>query len=217
VISGDETRLQDAQVKATIQVTQIQGPHVAQARVVATPEIRDPIIPGDKIFSPFWAPGRQVKIALAGDIDIDGDTRPDNDAIKGQILAAGAVVAAEISSSGAVTGELDASVRFLVVGDDPEISGDVDVAERNAQVVAMMGNIKARAAELGVTIIPVWKLQNYLKTIDDTMTTPLGSAARGEDFPPETVIGPARLPADRAGLYDVDDARAQQGNRVLSP
>ncbi len=95
VIDGDETRLQDADVKATIQVTQIQGPHLAQARVVARPEVRNPIIPGDKIYSPFWAPGRVVKIALAGDIDIDGDERPDNEAIKGQIQAAGAVVVAE--------------------------------------------------------------------------------------------------------------------------
>ncbi len=30
VIDGDETRLQDAKVKATIQVTQLQGPHLAQ-------------------------------------------------------------------------------------------------------------------------------------------------------------------------------------------
>ncbi len=104
VIDADETRLQDAKVKASIQVTQIQGEHLAQARVILKPEIKDPIIPGDMIYSPFWAPGRVVKIALAGDIDIDGDKRPDNDAIKGQIKAAGAVVAAEVSSSGAVTG-----------------------------------------------------------------------------------------------------------------
>lgn len=215
VIDGDETRLQDAKVKATIQVTQVQGPHLAQARVVARPEIEDPIIPGDKIFSPFWAPGREVKIALAGNIDIDGDGRPDNDAIKGQIRAAGAVVAAEISSTGAITGELDPSIRFMVVGEDPELGGDDD--EQNAQVVATMGNVKARAAELGLTVIPVWKLSAYLKTINDTVTTPLGSAVRGEDFPPETRIDSRRLPNDRAGLYDVQMEGMQRGNRVLSP
>ncbi len=65
VIDADETRLQDAKVKASIQVTQIQGEHLAQARVVLKPEIRNPIIPGDMIYSPFWAPGRVVKIALS--------------------------------------------------------------------------------------------------------------------------------------------------------
>jgi hypothetical protein len=47
VIGGDETRLKDAKVKATIQVTKIQGAHLAEARVVAFPEIRNPIIPGE--------------------------------------------------------------------------------------------------------------------------------------------------------------------------
>lgn len=212
VIDGDETRLQDAKVKATIQVSQIQGPHLAQGRVVARPNISSPIIPGDKIFSPFWAPGRVVKIALAGDIDIDGDGRSDNSAIKGQILAAGAEVAAEISSTGAVTGTLDPTIRFLVVGQDPD-----SIDDSNAQAIATLGNVKARAAELGLTVIPAWKLEAYLKTIDDTVTTPLGSAVRGEDFPPETTIDSRRIPNDRAPIYDAQQEGMQRGNRVLEP
>jgi hypothetical protein len=221
VIDGDETRLQDAKVKATIQVTQIQGPHLAQARVVALPEIRNPIIPGDKIYSPFWAPGRVVKIALAGDIDIDGDDKPDNDAIKGQIKAAGAEVAAEISPSGAVTGDLDASIRFLVVGEAPN-PADGQLSDAQVQQVATMGAVKAKAAELGLTVIPAWKLQNYLRTLDDTLTTPLGSAVRGEDFPPESANGInfSRMPTDIAEIYKRQDENLQRGTGVsdiLSP
>jgi hypothetical protein len=213
VIDGDETRLQDAKVKATIQVTQIQGPHLAQARVVARPEIRNPIIPGDLIYSPFWAPGRVVKIALAGDIDIDGDKRPDNDAIKGLVKAAGAQIAAEISPSGAVTGTLDASIRFLVIGEEPEFDADdPGEADRNAQAVAMMGSVRARATELGLTVIPAWKLQSYLRTIDDTLTTPLGSAVRAADFPPERRSGNPRLPSDIAEIYTRQTEGMQQGN-----
>ncbi len=213
VIAGDETRLQDAKVKATIQISQVQGPHLAQGRVVARPDISSPIIPGDKIFSPFWAPGRVVRIAIAGDIDIDGDGRNDNNAIKGQILAAGAEVAAEISSTGAISGQLDPTIRFLVVGEDPTV-GDSD---RNAQIIATMGNVKTRAAELGLSVIPAWKLEAYLKTIDDTVTTPLGSAVRASDFPPETMIDSRRLPNDRSPLYDIQTEGMQQGNRVLEP
>jgi enamine deaminase RidA (YjgF/YER057c/UK114 family) len=220
VIDADETRLQDAKVKATIQVTKIQDAHLAEARVVARPEIRNPIIPGDKIFSPFWAPGRVVKIALAGDIDIDGDGRPDNEAIKGQIKAAGAEVAAEVSASGAVTGNLDASIRFLVIGESPEVSDSADLAQADAaaQAVAAMGSVKAKAAELGLTIIPAWKLDAYLKTIDDTLTTPLGSAVRGADFPPESVPGSKpRLPSDIAEIYQRQTEGVQKGNDVLPP
>ena len=49
VIDADETRLQDAKIKATLQVTKIRGQHLAEARVVARPEISSPIIEDDKI------------------------------------------------------------------------------------------------------------------------------------------------------------------------
>ncbi|MFK8111458.1 MAG: hypothetical protein AB8B91_04635 [Rubripirellula sp.] len=203
----DSKRLEDAKVKATIQVIQVQGPHLALARVIAQPEIRNPIIPGDKIFSPFWAPGRFVKIALAGDIDIDGDNRPDNKVLIGQIESAGAKV---------VTGKLDATIRFLVVGEDPEL-GDPDSinADRNAATIREMGNIKATATELGLTIIPAWKLQSYLKTIDDTITTPFGSAARGEDFQRVAPKGAnSRLPSDISEIYKRQRKGMQQGNTI---
>ena len=104
----------------------------------------------------------------------------------------------------------------MVVGEDPEIAGDQADVERNAQVVATMGNVKARAAELGLTIIPVWKLQAYLKTIDDSLTTPLGSAVRGDDFPPESEPRPFRLPNDKTGFY-TEEPGMPKGNKVLSP
>ncbi len=157
---------------------------------------------------------------LAGDIDIDGDKRPDNEAIKGQIKAAGAVVAAEVSSSGAVTGNLDASIRFLVIGEDPEVGdgSDLDSDEANAQAIAAIGSVRAKATELGLTIIPAWKLQAYLKTIDDSLTTPLGSAVRGEDFPPESIPGSrSRLPTDISEMYKTQTKGLQRDNKILPP
>jgi len=213
VIDGDETRLKDAKVKGTIQVTQIQGPHLATARVIARPEIRNPIIPGDKIYSPFWAPGRSVKIALAGDIDIDGDGRPDNEAIKGQIKAAGAEVVAEISSTGVTTGELDPSIRFLVIGESPTPPAG-EMTDAQAEQERIMGLTRAKAAELGLTVIPAWKLDNYLKTIDNTLTTPLGSAAKAEDFPPEYRGGSNRLPTDISEIYKRQTEGMQQGDSI---
>ncbi len=81
-----------------------------------------------------------------------------------------------------------------------------------------MGNVKAKAAELGLTIIPVWKLQSYLKTIDDTLTTPLGSAVRGDDFPPDRVPGPTkRRPTDISEMYKKQLEGLQKGNEILAP
>jgi len=220
VIDANDKRLSEAEVKATIQVTRVQGPYLSTARVIARPRVDNPIIRGDKIYSPFWSPGRVVRIALAGDIDIDGDGRPDNDALKGQIMAAGAEVAAEVSMTGAVKGDLDASIRFLVIGDDPEVARSPDDSDEAAvQAIAAIGKIKARAAELGLTIIPATKLQNYLRTINDNLTTPLGSAAKAEDFLPETRIqtGRAGIPSRMAEIYKKQTEGMQEGNRILPP
>lgn len=208
----DTTRLQDADIKASIQITKILGPHLAEARVVAMPQIGNPIIEGDAVYSPFWAPGRTVRIALAGDIDIDGDKKPDNADLEGMIVAAGA----EIADNGEKSGRLDPGVRFLVVGETPDLGGvDEDAA---AAEIAQIGQAKQRASEAGVTVIPAWKLQAYLKTLDDSLTTPLGSAVRGEDFPPTRVPGSLRRrPVDLPDMYKTQKETVQRNNEIVSP
>jgi hypothetical protein len=188
VIAADSFNLQDAPVKATIEVIKILNTNTAQARVIGKPSYRNPLIAGDKIYSPFWAPGRKVRIALAGDIDIDGDARSDVEQLRSMIKLAGAEVAAVISPNGGIEGKLDSSIRFLVVGEQPEVSG-LAPDPADASAVAKLGEFKARAVELGITVIPAWKLQAYLKTINDSVTTPLGSAVRADDFPPEPARG----------------------------
>ncbi|TWT98730.1 BAR domain-containing protein [Neorhodopirellula pilleata] len=212
VIDGDETRLQDAKVKATIQVTKILGTHRAEARVVARPELRYPIIPGDQIYSPFWAPGRRVKIALAWNIDVDGDERPDVEQVASMVQAAGAEVSATIQSDLSGLDNLTSAVRFLVVGEVDDQGEEVD-----SQSVQAIGQIKTKAKELGVTVIPAWKLQAYLRTIDDSLTTPLGSAIRGEDFPPLPSTAPSRLPNSLPKMFQESDEGFQQGNKILEP
>ena len=220
VIDGDETRLQDAPVKATIQVTRVIGPRVSEARVIARPEVRYPIIAGDKIYSPFWAPGRTVRIAIAGDIDMDGDGKSDNEAIKAMIRAAGAEVVAEVSSDG-VEGELDASVRFMVVGESPDadVARDSPIDERTVRQLEELGRFKTQANELGITILPAWKLESFIRTIDDSLTTPLGSAVRGRDFPPRPNLQAPRQmpPVELPETYKRQMRGMQRGNEILRP
>ena len=47
------------------------GP-VAEARIVED-RISDPIMPGDKVYTPVWGPGEQRRFALTGFLDVDGD------------------------------------------------------------------------------------------------------------------------------------------------
>ncbi|QEG41543.1 hypothetical protein [Roseimaritima ulvae] len=192
VIDADATRVTDAEPKAKIEVISIRKDHLSLCRVIDAPALSDPIIPGDKIYSPFWAPGRTVKIALAGEIDIDNDGRGDTETLRGMIMAAGGqVVEPE---------ELDPSVRFLVVGETPEIEPGAEAEVR--EQFTNLGIIRSRARELGITEIPAWKLLNYIQVISDAKTTPLGSAARGEDFKPLAPAGTnRRLPSDVSDLY----------------
>ena len=220
VIDGTETRLKDADIKASIQVTKIKGLHLAEARVVRFPKIESPIINGDKIYSPFWAPGRVVRIALAGDIDIDGDKKPDNDDLVGMVRAAGAEVVAQMSSNGAIDGKLDARVRFLVTAEEPDLSrlDDDEKTEEQERKLRALSRIKAKATELGLTIIPAWKLQAYLRTINDTLTTPLGTAARAEDFPAKAAPNAQnRLPTDLPELYKRNLDNVQTDKEILPP
>ncbi|MEL6106643.1 MAG: hypothetical protein AAFU85_11420 [Planctomycetota bacterium] len=209
VIDRDETtRLQDANVKASIQVTAIRGPHLAEARVVKFPKTGNPIIEGDAVYSPFWAPGRTVRIALAGSIDTDGDDKPDNEALEGMIIAAGA--------QPVKNEDMDAGVRFLVVGEAPELKDTNDESTR--EKIQSLGESVGRARELGVTVIPAWKLEAYLRTLDDSLTTPLGSIASGDDFPPDANPSSSRrYPSLVAPIYMKDDANVQTDNEIAKP
>lgn len=217
VLSGDALRPDQAKVKATIQIVKVRGQYISEARVVARPGYSDPITPGDKVYSPFWSPGRRVKIALLGEIDIDGDGQPDNAEVKAQIRSVGAEVVDPRVVNGKVIG-LDNSVRFLVEGTRAELSDTADAAlnDKSEEQLQAEGNLIARANSLGVTVIPFWKLESYLKTIDDSLTTPLGSATRGTDFEPLPRMNrlPNRLKSDLPTIYTNQLEGVQRGNRV---
>lgn len=189
VVDVDAINIEEAELKAKVQVTKILGDHVAQARVLGEPSFRNPLVQGDKLYSPFWAPGRQVKIALAGDIDITGDGHSDVDHLKSMIQMAGATVAATLSPAGEVTGQLDSSIRFLVVGEPPLMPFEDEESPERLRVATEIANFRQRARELGITTIPAWKLMEYLRALSDVITTPLGGDARAEDFPPESILG----------------------------
>jgi len=189
VVDVNELNVEEAELKSQIQVTKILGEHSAQARVLGNPSYKNPLVRGDKLYSPFWAPGRKVRIALAGDIDITGDGRSNTEQLKSMIELAGAEVAATISATGVMEGKLDSSVRFLVVGEQPDSSASPDADVNRARAMAEIARLKAQATELGITTIPAWKLLEYLKGINDSITTPLGANARGSDFAPLPATG----------------------------
>lgn len=212
VFDAEQTKVTEATPKATIEVVAIRRDHLAEARIVSDPKITEPIIPGDVVYSPFWSPGREVRIALAGTIDINGDGRDDTPLVRGMIESAGAEVAAVVNPAEgqAASGELDGGIRFLVVGEKPEVaeSADPDQTQRIQEGLAEMGKTIDQARQLGITIIPAYKLLNFLSRMDDSLTVPLGGSARGADFPPLPAADGRRVPSGLSGLYEAAPPRS---------
>src|SRR5262249_37392402 len=66
--------------KGAVEVTEVLGPHEAQARIVDQSDpIRDMILREDLLFNPTWNPSARERVALAGMIDLNGDGLDDNE------------------------------------------------------------------------------------------------------------------------------------------
>lgn len=106
------------QHKASIEVTAVTGPHQARARVTSE-IIINPILEDDHIVTPTWDPGWQVPIALVGMFDLDGDQSSDRQLLIRQIENNGGKVVAYHDDDGNITGKIDASTRYVVLGEAP--------------------------------------------------------------------------------------------------
>ncbi len=119
--------------KAGIEVTQILGDHLAEARIL-TDNPGDPIIPGDKIFTPLWVSGTKRHFALAGLMDVNGAGRNNLDMMMNIIKTGGGVVDCWIADSGKsknkVQGEITLNTNCLILGAAPDEKGDS--AQRDA-------------------------------------------------------------------------------------
>ena len=120
---------------------------------------------------------------------------------------------------------MDNSLRFLVEGARTELSDTADDAsnDKSEEQLQAEGTMIAQANSLGVTVIPFWKLESYLQTIDDSITTPLGSATRGTDFEPLPNMNrmPNRLKSDLPSIFhEPTEGRAarqfESGRRLVN-
>ncbi len=90
-----------------------------RVQVINKRRIINPVLTGDYIVSDVWDPGYAVAVALAGTIDVDGDGISDLNVVQSRIEQNGGRVVAKEDENGEVTGAIDASTRYLVIGDEP--------------------------------------------------------------------------------------------------
>ncbi len=136
--------------KALVEVTRIVGAHQAEARVVRD-TLGDPILPGDPIHSASWSPGRPIRFALVGRLDMDGDGRDDTETLRNRITAGGGAIDCVADVGGHVEGQVTASTRFVVVGEAPD-------AGSPAGAWAAFSRVLRRAEDLGVERINLPRL-----------------------------------------------------------
>jgi len=189
VFSVDENDAHLSESKGSIEVTRILRDHWAEARITHDDSL-DPILPQDKIYSPLWAPGRHEHVALAGLIDIDGDGQSDLEQMKQIIAVNGGVIDAEMLEDGTTKGEITLNTRFLISGEEKEITatGDRLTDPSNEKKTTASGELEARARRLGVTSIPVDKFLDHIGWRPAERTVGLGEHASGVQFPPRPPV-----------------------------
>ena len=121
VFSADSNNAAKAVKKGTVEVTRIEGDHSSQARILDD-KLADPIMAGDKVFTPLWSPGQKNHFALAGMMNLDGDGRNQLRMVRGMIKENGGEVDCWLDEKGRKQGQITANTRFIVIGDPPDKS-----------------------------------------------------------------------------------------------
>jgi hypothetical protein len=160
--------------KGSIEVIKVVGEHMSEARIVEE-DTTDPILRGDVIYSPTWTPGRQLRFALAGFMDIDGDGKSDRKEVRNLILSHNGLIDADVDELGNRHGQLSIDTKYLVLGDRP--------TEKTAtEALAQYSAIQDQAHQLGVEKIPLAKLLDMMGYSGSVKAVSLGRHARSEDF-----------------------------------
>lgn len=108
-----------AEKKGSLEVVRLLGDHLAEAKITSD-DPRDPILPGDRIYSQVWQRGKELRFGLTGFIDLDGDGISDLQRAKDLIAVNGALVDVSLEEDGKVDGEMTVNTRYLVLGESPD-------------------------------------------------------------------------------------------------
>lgn len=121
VYSSSETDMINGKVKGSIYVTQITGPHSAEC-VVRDDLPSDPILPGDKIYSPVIG---NRHFAIAGFIDMNNDGSSDVEQLVKLLESNGGMVDGYQNEERQVR-RLEETTDFLIIGKAPDENSSED-------------------------------------------------------------------------------------------
>ena len=154
VYDADEHDPAKAAKKGSLEVTQVLGDHIAEARVTSD-SATNPILAGDYIYSQVWHRGKQLRFALTGFIDVDGDDISDLKKARDLIALNGGVVDAYIDDQGEQQGEVTVDTRYLVLGEFPTDPLRSDYLKYSTQMAE-------DAEQKGVEVITLTEFLNHM-------------------------------------------------------
>ena len=143
-----------ADKKGSIEIIRLLGPHLAEAKI-SSDDPRNPILPGDQIYSQIWQRGKMLRFALTGLIDLNGDGLSDLQKAKDLITMNGGVVDASAGNDGEVDGEMTINTRYLVLGKRPTQPSKASLAE-------MYDRMSKDANTLGVETVSLVDFLNQM-------------------------------------------------------
>lgn len=163
-----------AEKKGSLEVIRLLGDHMAEARIT-NDDPRNPILPGDWIYSQVWHRGKPIHFAMTGIMDIDDDGDNDLQQAKDLIAINGGVLDATLEDDGQVTGELTVETRYLVLGDFPASALKSDLRKG-------WETMTKNARDLGIETITLQEFLNQMGYRPLDRTVKLGKGARASDF-----------------------------------
>ena len=213
VYGASENNISVDSSKGKIEVIRVIDGNTAEARVTEDILV-NPIIPGDKIYTPVWKPGQKIRLALSSNLDLDGDEVSDPHKVIALIQMCGGEVDAYIDDltgdminengkmvrEAFLVGQIGDETRYLVIGDKP--NPDASVTLFNTR-----GQLEKDAKMHGLTEIALKDLLNLMGQRPQAQKVGFGErnrATNNYEMEPEVVT--QRMPGRVFNKYENPDA-----------
>jgi len=163
--------------KASIEVMQILGPHLAEVRILDD-ILTDPIMAGDVIYSPIWKPGQRMHFALTAGMRLPGSSSESGTAAVKQLIESnGGIVDCWIDETAEgdedyIKGAISDTTNFIIVNEQFARQLDSRVAGVQQELVesAKLRNIKVISLE-DMLLRMSWKNMTPVHRFDDPAFT----------------------------------------------
>jgi hypothetical protein len=208
VYAADAIDLTKSGKKASIEVILLQGPHTAEARIVDD-KMSDPIIPGDKIYSPVWSPGQRKHFALVGFMDIDSDGKSDLAAVRSLIVLNGGVVDYELNENGDQRGAMTVNTRYLIKGDPPNLADAGSMETKIEEYTKEYSKALKKAESLGIESLPFTEL---LQRMGWKQPVTLNRSGNGRTAVTAVETEPAKSSEPASTVSDISDEASAESN-----